>query len=137
MRFCKCGWILMVILFLCVLNVAAFEKKEFIAGIDPDGIQRVEVLGGSYFFNPNYIIVKVNMPVEMNMRMEPGLIPHNIVLNAPDAGMDISLELNSKPQVIRFTPTRTGNYTFYCDKKPPFLKSHKDKGMFGTLEVRN
>ena len=137
MRFCKYGWILTVIFSLSVLNAAAFEKKEFVAGIDPDGVQRVEVLAGSYFFNPNYIVVKVNMPVEMKIRMEPGLIPHNIVLNAPDAGMDVALELNSKPQVIRFTPTRTGEYTFSCDKKPPFLKSHKDKGMFGTLEVRN
>jgi len=116
---------------------AAEEKKEFVAKIDPDGVQRVEVVGGSYFFNPNHIVVKVNVPVEMKVTMESGIIPHDIVLKAPEAGMDLEADLRDEPQVLRFTPTKTGEYTFYCDKKLLFFKSHKDKGMHGTLEVRD
>ena len=138
MRLGKCIGIgiLMLMLFTGSAN-AAEEKKEFAAKIDPDGVQRVEVLSGSYFFNPNYIIVKVNVPVEMKISMESGVIPHDIVLKAPEAGMDLKLDLSSStPQVMRFTPTKTGKFEFYCDKKLLFFESHKDKGMFGTLEVR-
>jgi len=127
----------MVMLMLFAANAnAAAEKKEFVAKIDPDGVQRVEVLAGSYFFNPNYVVVKVNVPVEMKITMESGVIPHDIVLKAPDAGMDLKLDLGSTPQVMRFTPTKTGQFTFYCGKKLLFFESHRDKGMAGTLEVR-
>ena len=63
MRSCKYVGIgiLILMLFAGSANAAA-EKKEFIAKVDPDGVQRVEVLAGSYFFNPNHVIVKVNVP---------------------------------------------------------------------------
>ena len=137
MQPCKYAGIGMVMLMLFAANAnAAAEKKEFVAKIDPDGVQRVEVLAGSYFFNPNYVVVKVNVPVEMKITMESGVIPHDIVLKAPDAGMDLKLDLGSTPQVMRFTPTKTGQFTFYCGKKLLFFESHRDKGMAGTLEVR-
>ncbi len=138
MRLCRYMGIgiLTVILFTGSANAAA-EKKEFVAKVDPDGVQRVEVLAGSYFFDPNYIIVKVNVPVEMKIKKEPGMIPHDIVLKAPEAGMDIKLELSDSPQIMRFTPTKTGEFPFYCDKKLLFFESHRDKGMVGTLEVRD
>lgn len=115
---------------------AAAEKKEFVAKVDPDGVQRVEVLGGSYFFTPNRVVVKVNVPVEMKVTMESGVIPHNIILKSPEAGMDVTAELGRDPQVMRFTPTKTGEFPFYCDKKLLFFESHREKGMHGTLEVR-
>jgi uncharacterized cupredoxin-like copper-binding protein len=34
-----------------------------------------------------------------------------------------------------FTPTKTGSYQFYCNKKSMFA-NHRKKGMEGTLEVR-
>jgi plastocyanin domain-containing protein len=138
MRSCRYIGIGMLILMLFAGSAnAAAEKKEFIAKVDPDGVQRVEVLAGSYFFNPNYIVVKVNVPVEMKITMESGIIPHDIVLKAPEAGMDFKMDLSSsEPQVMRFTPTKPGEYAFYCDKKLLFFESHRDKGMVGTLEVR-
>jgi hypothetical protein len=41
-----------------------------------------------------------------------------------------------KTEIIRFTPTQRGLFTFYCDKKLLFFKSHRDKGMEGLLDVR-
>lgn len=138
MRSCKyIGIGMLILMFFAGDANAAAEKKEFTAKVDPDGVQRVEVLSGSYFFDPNYIVVKVNVPVEMKITMESGVIPHDIVLKAPEAGMDLKLDLSSStPQVMRFTPTKTGKFEFYCDKKLLFFESHKDKGMYGTLEVR-
>lgn len=138
MRACKyIGIGMLILVFFAASANAAAEKKEFIAKVGPDGVQRVEVLSGSYFFDPNYIVVKVNVPVEMKITMESGIIPHDIVLKAPEAGMDLKMDLSSStPQVMRFTPTKTGKFEFYCDKKLLFFESHRDKGMVGTLEVR-
>ena len=139
MRACKyIGIGMLILMFFAGSANAAADKKEFIAKTDTDGVQRVEVLAGSYFFDPNYIVVKVNVPVEMKITMESGMIPHDIELKAPDAGMDLKMDLSSStPQVMRFTPRKTGEFTFYCTKKLLFFESHKDKGMVGTLEVRD
>lgn len=111
------------------------EEKVFRAVVDKDGVQRVEIVGGSYFFNPNHIIVKVNLPVELKVRKEPGIVPHNIVVKAPEAGIDFDLSLKDEPQVIRFTPSKTGDYPMYCNKKLLWFESHREKGMEGTIEV--
>jgi plastocyanin domain-containing protein len=137
MRVFKYAGIGLAILFLCQVNALAADKKELTAVTGADGVQKVEMTAGSYFFDPNYIIVKVNVPVEFSIKKEAGMIPHNIVIKAPEAGIDIKLELKEEPQAVRFTPTKTGTYPFTCEKKLLFFESHKDKGMVGTLEVRD
>lgn len=111
------------------------DEKVYRAVIDNDGVQRVKLLGGSYFFDPNHIIVKVNVPVEIQVRKEAGIVPHDIVMKSPDAGMDFKESLETEPKTIRFTPSRIGRYPFYCDKKLLFFESHRKKGMEGIIEV--
>lgn len=112
------------------------QVKEFTATIDKDGVQRVSILGGGYYFDPNYIIVKVNVPVELTVTKESGFVPHDVVIEAPEAGIDFSVELSSTPKTVTFTPTRAGKYQIFCSKKLLFFESHRHKGMEGTLEVR-
>jgi len=111
------------------------EEKVFKATVGSDGVQRVEILGGSYFFTPNHIIVKVNVPVEMTVKKEAGIVPHNIRVKAPEAGIDFDIAMSSDPKTIKFTPAKTGTYPFYCNKKLLFFESHREKGMEGTIEV--
>jgi len=111
------------------------EEKVYRAVVDNDGVQRVEVAAGSYFFNPNHIIVRLNLPVELLVRRESGMVPHDIVMTSPEAGMDFKESLETKPKGIRFTPTSIGRYPFYCDKKLLFFKSHRKEGMAGVVEV--
>ena len=136
MRRLICLPVLAILLLVLFANNANSEEKKVIASIGPDGVQRVEMVGGSYFFDPNDVIVKVNVPVELKIRMESGIIPHDFVLKAPEAGVDLKVELRKEAQIIRFTPTKVGEYPFYCDKKFLFFESHRDKGMKGILEVR-
>lgn len=110
-------------------------EKKVVATLDKDGIQRVEILGGGYFYDPNYIVVKVNVPVEFAVRKESGMTPHDFVIKAPEAGIEVSVSLDAKPQLVKFTPTKPGKYPIICTKKMIFMKSHKEKGMEGTLEV--
>ena len=112
----------------------AVKVKRVVAVVDADGVQRVSITGGSYFFDPNYIVVKVNVPVELTVKKE-GYIPHDIVVKAPEAGIDFSVSMDTKPQVIAFTPKTVGKYEMYCSKKMFFVKSHKDRGMDGMIEV--
>lgn len=113
------------------------EKKIFKATVDDKGVQRVEITGGEYYFDPNYIIVKKDIPVEFVVKKVSGFfpIPHNIKIEAPEAGINFNEDIPKEPKVIRFTPTKTGKYDIICDKKFLFFESHKDKGMEGTLEV--
>jgi len=106
-----------------------------IVPIDKDGVQRVEILGSDYYFKPTHIVVKVNLPVELKVRKDGYIIPHNIVIEAPEAGIKVNETLSRDPKAITFTPTRVGKYLMYCDKKPPLMASHREKGMEGLLEV--
>jgi plastocyanin len=61
--------------------------------------------------------------------------PHNIVIKAPEAGVDVKESLSTEPKAIKFTLEKIGRYPFYCDKKFPLSKSHRERGMKGTIEV--
>lgn len=111
------------------------EEKRYVATVDPDGVQRAEILGGSYYFIPNLIVVKVNVPVELKVKKEGSITPHDIVLKAPEAGVDFAQELRSEPALIRFTPTRIGRYEFGCSKRFLNFESHRGRGMHGVLQV--
>jgi len=112
------------------------KEKRLVATVGTDGIQRVEIMGGAYYFDPNYIIVKVNVPVELTVKKAAGEeLPHDIMVKAPDAGIDFKVDMKNEARTITFTPTKTGKYEMYCDKKLLFFKSHKDRGMDGWIEV--
>jgi len=121
-----------LITFFLTLSADASVTK---ATIDKDGVQKVKIIGGSYFFKPNHIIVKVGSPVEFEVSKEGGIIPHDIVAKSPEAGIEFQENLSSTPKTIKFTPTKVGKYPFYCSKKAPFFKSHREKGMEGVIEV--
>jgi plastocyanin len=126
-----------ILAFAVVMAAWGQETKEAptVAAIGADGVQRVEITGGKYYFDPNYIVVKVNVPVEFTVRKAGGATPHNIVLRAPEAGIDFAVSLKKEPRTIAFTPTKAGKYPFWCSERFLFFKSHKAHGMTGTLEV--
>jgi plastocyanin domain-containing protein len=123
---------------LCILMGAGIaekkEKKTYTAQIDKRGVQKVTIQAGSFFFDPDHIIVKVKVPVELTIKKEAG-IPHNFVINSPEAGMEVNESLSTEPKIIKFTPTTSGKYPFYCNKKFLFFKSHRERGMEGVFEV--
>jgi len=125
--------------FILLLGVLAAgqdaTENRYLAAIGEDGVQRAEITGGSYYFYPDVVVVKVNVPVELTVKKAGGATPHNISLQAPEAGIDFSVALRKEPKSIRFTPTKVGKFPFWCTKRFLFFKSHKDHGMMGMLEV--
>ena len=136
MRRLTCLSMMTLLLLAFLAATAGAQEKKAVASIGADGVQRVEIVGGSYFFDPNHIVVKVNVPVEIKIRKGGGLFPHDFVLKAPEAGIDVVVDFDTEPKTVSFTPTKAGQYPFYCDKRLLFFKSHRDRGMHGMLEVQ-
>ncbi len=102
-----------------------------------DGVQRVTVEADSYSFTPGHLVVKAGKPVELTFKSVTWLVPHNLVIDDPRSGLAIREEIPAGESVtVKFTPAVTGSFAIYCDKKLPFFKSHREKGMEGILEVR-
>jgi len=96
----------------------------------------IDIKLDSYTIKPDKITVKVNEPVTFKISNEATFIPHDLVIKAPDAGIDFKVDLKAgKSGEVTFTPTKAGTYKMVCDKKPPIGKSHEERGMHGVLTV--
>ena len=133
------------IFFLFCLGIAGYNacradalppgETVYEATLSADGVQRVRIESGSYFFKPNRVVVHVNAPVELAVSTGGGLVPHTFVIQSPEAGITVDESLSSEAKIIRFTPTAIGKYPFYCRSRLLFFKSHREDGMEGVLEV--
>ena len=124
-----------MVLFLAAATAALAQERPPPVKPDADGVQRVRLVAGSYFFKPSHIVVKANVPVELSASRESGITPHDLVIRAEEAGINVKEDLASDPKKIAFTATKPGKYPIYCSKKLPFMAGHREKGMEGILEV--
>ena len=103
----------------------------------PDGVQRAVVEADSYDFVPRHLVVRTGKPVELTFKSLTWLVPHNVIIDDPRSGLAIREAIPAgESATVRFTPMVPGTFAIYCDKKLPFFKSHREKGMEGVLEVR-
>jgi len=140
LRFLSLRFLFLIILTLTVSCIAGrlgaqLGNKPYRAVMDTDGVQQINILAGDYFFKPNHIIVKVNVPVRLVVRVERGIVPHGLVLKALEANISLDEDLSREFHTFIFTPSAPGRYAFYCPKKLFFFKSHREHGMEGVLEV--
>jgi len=102
-----------------------------------DNVQRLEITVDSYSFTPSRFAVKQNIPVELIFKSVSWVVPHNFVLKSAEAGITIEKEIGAgETTILRFTPSRIGEFKFSCTKKLLFFQSHEDQGMVGTLVVQ-
>jgi plastocyanin len=91
---------------------------------------------GDYHFTPDTLEVHAGRPVVLTLTNTDTLTPHNFTLQDAKAGLDIDTNVSAGSKaVIEFTPAIPGDYIFFCNKKLPFMKSHRDRGMEGSLHV--
>lgn len=122
---------------LQALTAVAAAPESVIVPVSEDNVQRLEIAVDSYSFTPNSFVVKENIPVELIFKSVTWIVPHNFVLKSPEAGITIEKEIGAgETTMVRFTPTRIGEFKFSCTKKLPFFPSHEDRGMVGSLIVR-
>jgi len=106
--------------------------NEVTAKTDADGVQRVRIVTHSFWFEPNRIVVKQGVPVELSLHNNSAIVPHNFSCIAPAAGLEAKegLGLISKSKKVKFTPKDPGEYPFFCA-----VDGHSKKGMQGTIVV--
>jgi plastocyanin len=124
-----------VIFLLSYTSSASGETVE--VKVSADGVQRSEIIVDSYSYKPDRLVVTAKIPVELTLKSVTLMVPHNFVIEAKGAGMEVHEEIPAgKTITVRLTPTQSGEFKFFCDKRLLFFKSHEARGMVGTLEVR-
>ena len=105
---------------------------EVTATMGSDQVQRVTVTAHSFWFDPNRLVVKRGVPVELTVRNGGLLVPHGFSCVRADAGIELHVGAGMfhGSNKVRFTPTRAGEFPFHCG-----VDGHAKKGMTGTLVV--
>ena len=99
--------------------------REVTATIGSDHVQRVTVTTHSFWFDPNRVVVKRGIPVELTVRNGAFFVPHDFFCDATAAGIEVDARVGMfhGSKQVRFTPTRAGEYPFHCH-----VDGHAKKG---------
>jgi len=112
-------------------------SPPLVVPVAADGVQRATVTLDSYSYTPNHLIVEAGKPVELTLISVTTITPHNFIIKDPAGSLSVEQDVSAgKTVTIKFTPTQSGTFPIYCDKRLWPLPSHRDKGMEGKLEVR-
>src|SRR5437588_7886842 len=142
MRYCRFMQTLKVltlisVLLLLITLISEDDSLVSIAQADDQGIQRATIIMDSYSYSPNELSVEAGKPVELTLRNAATFTPHTFHLADPASGLHVHVEVSAgESQTVSFTPNQRGTFTFYCEKKLLFFKSHRERGQEGRLKVR-
>lgn len=127
--FAFAGWL--------ALSINTTAAETLTLSPEGDGVQRATIIMESYSFSPDHLAVQAGSPLELTLKNESFLIPHNFVLEAPSIGLTINRTVSAgETSVVQLPPLQPGQYTFYCDKQFLFFPNHREEGMEGRLDVR-
>ena len=85
---------------------------------------------------PQEIQLVADQPAILRLVNTDSITPHNFTMMAPDDAADINVDVLGGESVdVQLKPLPAGRYSFYCGNKLMFMKSHREKGMEGTLVV--
>ena len=112
-------------------------QEPSVLAMDRDGVQRATIQMESYSFTPNSLVAVLGKPVELTLKNESFLVPHNFLLDTPEGERFVEANVSSgETETVRFVPLTPGQYPFYCDKQLLFFPDHREEGMEGVLTVR-
>jgi plastocyanin len=119
----------------CGKSGTKLPVSEMTARTDANGVQTVDVDAHSFYFKPSRIVVDRDKPVDLVIHFKSWFAPHNFTCVDQDAGISASVSAGAmsfgKTRHVKFTPTKSGEYGFFCH-----VDGHAKKGMKGTIVVR-
>ena len=86
----------------------------------------ISVEAGSFYFKPNLIRVKKGEKVKLTLNAVSMMHDFNI----DELGVKVPLTKNGTSSTVEFTPTKAGEFEFYCS-----VGSHRANGQVGKLIV--
>jgi plastocyanin len=99
-------------------------------------VRQIEIDLVDYRFKPPVIEIEAGKPVELILRNRDSITPHDLTLEAPQAGLAVKADVGPGETVkVMLHPTAPGEFVFFCSKKLLFFASHRERGMEGTLKV--
>ena len=113
-------WLSCTVLVLVFLWVPSLVEPSSPVILIPgqDGVQRIKIVLGSYFYSPNEIIIQANKPVLIELENQSFLTPHNFVIGDPEMSMHHEINVSPGDTVsLRLLLASPGRYTFYCNKQ--------------------
>ena len=91
------------------------EKAAALSGSVPvnnGGVQEITIKAGSLTYEPNYIVVKKDVPVKINLEAAPDAgCTRSFVF--PDFGITKTIPKGGR-DAVQFTPQKTGTFKFSC-----------------------
>jgi len=105
---------------------------EVTATTGADSVQHITVVAHSFWFDPNRVVVKRGIPVELTLKNGGMFVPHGFDCMAKDAGIELGVGAGMfrGSGMVKFTPTQAGEFEFHCG-----VDGHAKKGMTGKLVV--
>lgn len=106
--------------------------QEVTAAMGSDQVQRVTITTHSFYYEPNRILLRRGIPVELTVKNGAFFVPHDFSCDAREAGIDVDVRVGMfyGSKKVRFTPSKAGEYPFHCD-----VDAHTMKGMTGAVVV--
>jgi len=96
----------------------------------------IEIKQGDYRFIPQDIQLIADQPAILRLVNTDSITSHNFTMKAANSEADINVDvLGGKSIDVQLEPLSAGRYTFFFANKLIFIKSHREKGMEGTLLV--
>ncbi|MCO6414446.1 MAG: cupredoxin domain-containing protein [Thiogranum sp.] len=123
---------------LLALTFGVFTGFFLISGVLQAAapVRSVAVTMGDYRFSPDSISVQSGETIRLELVNTDSLTPHNFTLKAEAAGLNVDIDVSAGGTgILDITPLAPGTFEFYCNKKLPFMKSHRHRGMEGVLIV--
>jgi plastocyanin len=102
------------------------SKEEIVTTDEENGVNIVNVEGGSFYFKPNVITVKKGETVTIVLNSVDMM--HDLVID----GLNVRTEIAKSGETaeVEFTASEAGEFEFYCS-----VGNHRANGMTGTLIV--
>jgi plastocyanin len=117
---------------ICLLLLCVFCRAA--PGAEVTRVIAIEM--GDYRFQPDTIELRAGEPVRLELTNTDGVTPHNFTLRDAAGRLDLDIDIAAgSTHTVELLAPVSGTYTFYCNKKLPFMKSHRDRGMQGSLLV--
>lgn len=102
------------------------EATPTTAVMEVDGVKVIEIEGGSFYFKPNEIRVKVGDKVKVTLKAVDMM--HDFVIDELDVKTEVTK--SGSTSSVEFTADTAGTFEFYCS-----VGEHRLRGMVGKLIV--